>query len=183
MSLLAVDCCCPSPKKAVFAVYPRCGRGRRRFWPATSPQFGQRPPLTDVVPQFVQYCLSTGRTPSGLGVEASPFAASSGKIISPPRNYSFDWSRSLLTRRNENAKRPIEGTVTLRSSEVSHESVRKRERILRRFKSMRHAQLFVSVYSVLANLFRVGRQKVSASNHRILRSRAFDDWREVSLAC
>ena len=68
-------------------------------------------------------------------------------------------------------------------AEVSHESVRKRERLLRRFKSMRHAQLCVSAYSVVANLFRVGRQKVSASNYRILRSRAFADWREVSAAC
>lgn len=67
-------------------------------------------------------------------------------------------------------------------AEVSHESVRKRERILRRYRSIGHAQLFVSVYSVVANLFRVGRQKVSASNFRLLRSRAFGDWREVSLA-
>lgn len=67
-------------------------------------------------------------------------------------------------------------------AEVSHESVRKRERILRRFKSIGHAQLFGSVYSVVANLFRVGRQKVSAPNYRFLRSRAFDDWCEVSLA-
>ena len=56
-------------------------------------------------------------------------------------------------------------------AEVSHESVRKRERILRRFKSIGHAQLFVSVYSVVANLFRVGRQKVSASNFRLLSAR------------
>lgn len=66
--------------------------------------------------------------------------------------------------------------------EVSHESVRKRERILRRFKSIKHAQMSVSIYSVVANHFRVGRQKVSASNYRILRSRAFADWRGVSLA-
>ena len=66
-------------------------------------------------------------------------------------------------------------------AEVSHESVRKRERKLRRFESVRHAQLFASVYSVVANLFRVGRQKVSASNYRLLRSRSFEQWREVSL--
>ena len=68
-------------------------------------------------------------------------------------------------------------------AEVSHEAaVRKRERSLHRFKSMKHAQLFVSTYSVVANLFRVGRQKVKASHYRVLRSRAFDDWRQVSLA-
>jgi putative transposase len=66
-------------------------------------------------------------------------------------------------------------------AEVSHEAVRKRERCLGRFKSMEHAQLFVSTHSVIANLFRVGRQKVQASNYRILRSRAFKDWRQASL--
>ncbi len=66
-------------------------------------------------------------------------------------------------------------------AEVSHEAVRKREYCLRRFKSEGHAQLSVSIFSVVANLFRVGRQKVQASNYRILRGQAFDDWRQVSL--
>lgn len=44
-------------------------------------------------------------------------------------------------------------------AEVSHEAVRQRERQMRRFKSARHAQRFLSVHGVVGNLFRVGRQK------------------------
>ena len=40
-----------------------------------------------------------------------------------------------------------------------------------------------SIFSVVANLFRIGCQKVSAPNHRIPRSCAFSKWREVSAAC
>lgn len=52
--------------------------------------------------------------------------------------------------------------------------------MFRAFKSMEHAQLFVSTHGVIANLFRVGRQKVQVFNYRF-RSRAFKDWRLVSL--
>jgi putative transposase len=67
-------------------------------------------------------------------------------------------------------------------AEASHEAVRFRERQMRGFKSGRHAQRFLSVYSVVGNLFRVGRQKVSAENYKILRNRAFKTWKQVSCA-
>ncbi len=40
--------------------------------------------------------------------------------------------------------------------EVSHQPTRQRERQMRRFKSVRHAQRFLSVHGLVHNLFRVG---------------------------
>ena len=68
-------------------------------------------------------------------------------------------------------------------AEVSHEAVRQRERQMRRFKSARHAQRFLSVHGVVGNLFRVGRQKVRAEHYRLLRNQSFEVWQEVTCAC
>ncbi len=51
---------------------------------------------------------------------------------------------------------------------------------MRGFKPGGHAQRFLSVFSVVGNLFRVGRQKVSAATYRMLRNRSFGIWREAS---
>jgi putative transposase len=42
-------------------------------------------------------------------------------------------------------------------AEVSHQPTRQRERQMRRFKSVAHAQRFLSVHALVRNLFRVGR--------------------------
>ena len=60
-------------------------------------------------------------------------------------------------------------------AEVSHEAVRFRERQLRRFKSARHAQRFLSVHSVVGNLFRGGRQRTTDSC-----GMTFVTWSQVS---
>ncbi len=67
-------------------------------------------------------------------------------------------------------------------AEVSHEVTRQRERQMRRFKSMRHAQCFLSSHGAINNLFRLCRQGLKAAHYRILRDRAFDEWREVTCA-
>jgi putative transposase len=66
--------------------------------------------------------------------------------------------------------------------ERSHQPTRMRERQMRRFKSPRQAQQFLSAHGVITNLFRVGRQHLSSSNHRLLRSRSFSIWRAVTAA-
>jgi putative transposase len=43
--------------------------------------------------------------------------------------------------------------------EASHQPTRQRERQMRRFKSARQAQRFLSLYDAVHNLFRVGRLK------------------------
>ena len=67
-------------------------------------------------------------------------------------------------------------------AEVSHQPTRRRERQMRRFKSAVHAQRFLSVHGVVLNLFRLGRHLLRAVHHRLLRTRAFGDWREATCA-
>ena len=68
-------------------------------------------------------------------------------------------------------------------AEVSHQPTRHRERQMRRFKSAAHAQRFLSVHSLVQNLFRVGRHVVRAVTHRLLRTRAFGVWQEATGVC
>ena len=65
-------------------------------------------------------------------------------------------------------------------AEASHQPTRQRERQMRRFKSARHAQRFLSVHGVVLNLFRLGRHRLRVVHHRRLRARAFGVWREVT---
>ena len=65
-------------------------------------------------------------------------------------------------------------------AEVSHQPTRHRERQMRRFASAAHAQRFLSVHGVVLNLFRLGRHLLRAVHDRLLRSRAFGTWREVT---
>src|SRR5215510_15142910 len=67
-------------------------------------------------------------------------------------------------------------------AEVSHQPTRWRERQMKRFKSARHAQRFLSIHDAVRNLFRVGRHLLTSSNHRLWRSRSFAVWREVTAA-
>ena len=50
--------------------------------------------------------------------------------------------------------------------ENSHQPVRQRERGLQRFKSLRHAARFCSVFSTVCNQFRPGRHALSVPNCR-----------------
>jgi len=47
-------------------------------------------------------------------------------------------------------------------AEVSHQPMRQRERQMRRLKSPAQAQRFLSVHSIVGNLFRVGRHLLRA---------------------
>ena len=67
-------------------------------------------------------------------------------------------------------------------AEVSHEHTRARERQMRGFRSDGQAQRFLSVHGQFHNLFRLGRHLLRAKNYRILRSRAFCTWSEVTCA-
>jgi len=67
-------------------------------------------------------------------------------------------------------------------AEVSHQPTRMRERQMRRFKSPRQAQRFLSLHGVVRNLFCIGRHLLRSTHHRFLRSRAFEVWRTVTAA-
>ena len=65
-------------------------------------------------------------------------------------------------------------------AELSHQPTRVRERVMRRFKSMRQAQRFLTVHAAVYNLFNLGRHLVSAKNYRFFRLRAFASWNYVA---
>lgn len=78
-------------------------------------------------------------------------------------------------------------TDKLRSYGVAHREVipeaihvtdptRVRERGMRRFKSARQAQRFLSTHAAISNLLNLGRHLVSAVHYRNLRAGAFGDW-------
>jgi len=68
-------------------------------------------------------------------------------------------------------------------AEVSHEHTRAQERQMRRFKSPGQAQRFLAVHSQVHNLFRLGRHLLGAANYRLLRTRSFETWQQVTCAC
>ena len=61
-------------------------------------------------------------------------------------------------------------------AELSHQPTRVRERIMRRFKSMRQAQRFLTTHAAVYNCFNLGRHLVSARHYRVFRLRAFASW-------
>ena len=64
-------------------------------------------------------------------------------------------------------------------AENSHQPTRRRERIMKRFKSAGQAQRFLSVHDQVANLFRRP-ANTNAADHRMARAHAFRVWAEVS---
>ena len=66
-------------------------------------------------------------------------------------------------------------------AENSHLPTRRRERIMKRFKSARQAQRFLSVHDQVANLFHIPYPKSAPADfRRASRERAFAAWREIS---
>ena len=67
-------------------------------------------------------------------------------------------------------------------AENSHLPTRRRERIMKRFKSPRQGQKFLSIHDQVANLFHFPRNKLSAIDHRAARTKAFSTWAEIAAA-
>jgi len=68
-------------------------------------------------------------------------------------------------------------------AEHSHRPVRKRERVLQRFKSPAHAQRFLVPFSALCHHFRPRRPRRhlrSAEHYRQIRTERFEQWREAA---
>jgi len=77
---------------------------------------------------------------------------------------------------------PIHDTTQYANNraELSHEPTRIRERGIRKFKLMHHAQRFLGAYAAVYNLFNLGRHLVSAENYRFFRQRAFVSWEKAA---
>ena len=96
-----------------------------------------------------------------------------------PRKIVTDKLRSYSVARRELIPDTIHDTSQYANNraELSHEPTRVRERGMRRFKSMRQAQRFLSVHATVYNLFNLGRHLISAKHYRSSRQCAFASWR------
>jgi putative transposase len=65
-------------------------------------------------------------------------------------------------------------------AENSHQPTRRRERQMKRFKSARHVQRFLSAHDQVSNLFHLRRDHVPAAQYRAARTRALQTWAEVT---
>ena len=65
-------------------------------------------------------------------------------------------------------------------AENSHQPTREREQGMRCFKSMRHAQRFLSAHAQVSNHFRPGRHLMQACNYRTLMTGRFASWSEIT---
>jgi putative transposase len=85
------------------------------------------------------------------------------------------------------AHRELMASVTHRQSrylnnraENSHQPTRQRERAMKRFKSVRHAQQFLSAFSGISAHFRPRRHRLSANGWRTELAERLTVWREVT---
>jgi putative transposase len=90
--------------------------------------------------------------------------------------------RATMPRSRMSCRRsPIIGNDELNNrAENSHQPTRERERGMRRFESMRHAQRFLSVHAQVSNHFRPGRHLMRACNYRALMTGRFASWSEIT---
>ena len=95
-----------------------------------------------------------------------------------PRKVVSDKLRSYPVAHREMMPEAVHSTEQYENNraEQSHEATRVRERGLRRFKSMKQAQRFVTAHAAVSNLFNLGRDLISAQHYRDVWVSAFNDW-------
>src|SRR5205823_12787187 len=134
--------------------------------------------------------------PSTRTASFSMFLSRAGATRRPPSAYSVLLKkqgrapRVLVTdklRSYAAAKREIMPGVEHRQhkglnnrAENSHQPTRRRERIMKRFKSPGQAQRFLSSHDQVANLFPRRRDRETAASLRSSRTRAFTTWADVT---
>jgi len=98
-----------------------------------------------------------------------------------PRKIVTDKLRSYGVAHRELIPDTIHSTEQYENNraEQSHENTKVRERGMRRFKSMRQAQRFVTAHAAVSNLFNLGRHLIRAQHYRDLRVSAFADWEKA----
>ncbi|EWY36279.1 transposase [Skermanella stibiiresistens SB22] len=65
-------------------------------------------------------------------------------------------------------------------AENSHQPTRRRERQMKRFKSPRQVQRFLSIHDPINNLFHFPRNQLTAADYRAARTQAFEKWAEIA---
>lgn len=94
------------------------------------------------------------------------------------RKIVIDKLRSYGVAHRELIPETVHGTQPYENNraEQSHEATRARERGMRRFKSMKQVQRFVTAHAAVSNLFNLGRHLVRAQHYRDLRTSACEEW-------
>jgi len=67
-------------------------------------------------------------------------------------------------------------------AENSHQPLRRRERKMQGFKSIKSAQRFVSVHAAVYNTFNVQRHLIRRPTHRLFRTAAHNSWSDATAA-
>jgi transposase-like protein len=67
-------------------------------------------------------------------------------------------------------------------AENSHQPLRQRERRMKRFKSARSAQRFLSTHAAVYNVFNIQRHLASRRTLRVFRDQAMLTWRQATVA-
>ena len=95
-----------------------------------------------------------------------------------PRKIVTDKLRSYGVAHREFMPETIPSTQHYENNRAdqSHEATRVGERGMRKFKSARQAQRFVTAHAAVQNLFNLGRHLVRAEHYRNLRISAFTEW-------
>ena len=101
-----------------------------------------------------------------------------------PRRIVTDKLRSYAAAHRQVMPNTFHGTSRYANNraELSHEPTRQRERTMRGFKSMGQAQRFLTVHGTMKNLFAIPRHLMRARHYRLLRTEAFDMYRQVTCA-
>jgi putative transposase len=98
-----------------------------------------------------------------------------------PRKIVTDKLRSYGVAHRELMPETVHSTKQYENNRVeqSHEASRVRERGMKRFKSMKQAQRFVTADAAVHNLFNLGRHLIRTQHYRDLRDSAFGEWSRV----
>ena len=67
-------------------------------------------------------------------------------------------------------------------AENSHQPLRQRERLMKRFKSAGSAQRFLSAHAAVNNVFNIQRHLISRGTLRVFRDQAMLTWRQATVA-
>ena len=99
-----------------------------------------------------------------------------------PRKIVTDKLRSYAVAHRELIPEAIHDTEKYANNRavLSHQPTRVRERVMRRFKSLKQAQRFLDAHAAVYNLFNLGRHLISAKNYRYFRLRAFASWKTAA---
>ena len=100
-----------------------------------------------------------------------------------PRKIVTDKLRSYGVAHRELMPATIHSTEKYANNraELSHQPTGVRERVMRKFKSVKQAQRFLNIHAAVYNLFNLGRHLVAAETYRYFRLRSFTSWKNAAM--